>query len=823
MRRYAFVLALASVFLLAGQPASALSLGGIRNSLVQWVLDKVSVEDVFEITVDEVRDDEQLGTTLVGLKIADAQGVWFTAGTLSFDFNKTRLLRGQLFIENLELHDVEMFRQPAIPAGQSVDVNLEGTEAPPEPDTPFYWPRSPITAAIQKMALDNVTLHEEVLGQAIRFNATGSFRDQGDTQSAQLSLQRTDDVEGAIEFDYSRNFDADTLTLNLDAAEAPGGIVSYLSGLPADVPVKVTLKADGTPADFKTTFDLGLTDFLQAQGTAVIDYSGPLAVDATFTAQPGPKMPQDYAQLLGDQAELVVKAHEGPDQTVQIETARVTSPYLKATVSGSYARDTGVVDAQVDLTAEPGLAAPFEGVDFAGLGFTGQVKGAMGSLSAKGKLDLKGFETAQAAVQSATLNIDVGQSGPADTPTTELAVDGDVQGLRLDQVGPDVIGEAKIRLDASMTGDAVTLTTARITSDPLNLSASGTANTTSGDYDINFAADAPALAPLLAAYGVNGAGAIDASGHAVSRAGVLTLTTTADLKQFVSDFAEADSLHLEGTVVQSPDRTTFDLSGAGQQLGIGAVGPDLLERADLKLSGMLEGDVLTLETARINSPVLDASAEGMVNTGASTGQVTFEATSENIAPVAKAYGHDLQGALQANGTVTLTPDGMAVTATADATGLQGDVEAKQLRLEARVDQTGDRTDIALTANSDRLSVELAGETLAGPVDLAVKGAMVGQELTLETASLTSPIADASVHGTVSLADFSGTVTYDVKSARLAAIAPLIGVDTTGVLSAEGTVDADRRRRGRGAERQGHGGGEGPDGLRHRDRRPGGGL
>lgn len=79
----------------AWQPASALSLSGIRNSLVQWVLDKVSIEDVFEISVEDVVGAEEAGTTLVDLRIADADGVWFTADTLTFDFNRTRLLRGQ--------------------------------------------------------------------------------------------------------------------------------------------------------------------------------------------------------------------------------------------------------------------------------------------------------------------------------------------------------------------------------------------------------------------------------------------------------------------------------------------------------------------------------------------------------------------------------------------------------------------------------------------------------------------------------------------------------------------------------------------------------
>src|SRR5690606_769744 len=149
--------------------------------------------------------------------------------------------------------------------------------------------------AIQNLVLDDVFLHEPVLGQAIRFDATGSFRDEGDIQAAELALQRTDEVEGVIDFDYSRDFGANTLALNLDAREAPAGLVSHLSGLPPDVPVAVTLQADGTPDAFETTFDLALTDFLQANGTATVDYAGPLGIDGAFTIRPGPRMPEEYA------------------------------------------------------------------------------------------------------------------------------------------------------------------------------------------------------------------------------------------------------------------------------------------------------------------------------------------------------------------------------------------------------------------------------------------------------------------------------------------------------------------------------------------------
>lgn len=788
MRKLALALAAAAILVVAAGPASAISLGGIRNSLVQWVLDKISVEGVFEINVEEVIGDEDRGTTLVGVEISDGAGVWFTAERLSFDFNKTRLLRGQLFIENLALDEVEIFRQPVIPEGEGIEVDLEGVEVPPDPDTPFYWPRSPITAAIENLSLAGVHLHQEVLGQELRFDATGSFRDQGDVQEAALELRRTDQVEGLIDFDYSRNFEENTLALNLDAAEAAGGIVSELAGLPPEVPVRVSLKADGTPDAFATNFDLALTDYIEAQGTATIDYAGPLSVDATFVARPGRLLPPEYAQLIGEQAELVVRASEGPDQTVQIQTARITSPYLQATVDGTYSRATGAVDAAVELIAEPGLADPFPGIRFDGLRFAGQVQGVPGALSADGDLVLQGLVTPQVGVETATLEIDVTQSGPAEAPVTELSAEGRVTGLRLDKIGPDVIGEARIELAATMEGDEVLLEAAVVDSQPLNLTASGTANVATGDFSVDYGLAAPDLGPILSAYGIPGTGRIDGSGKAVSEAGVLTVTTTVELADFVTDFASAGTLRLYGTVVQSAERTTFNLAGAGERLGIGELGPDILDRADLIVAGALDGDVLTLDTARIDSPVLDAAADGQVNLAASTGRIQFRAEASDLSPVADAYGYDLSGEMVAEGAAILRPEGVAVQATADATDLSGDIDTQRLHVEASVDQSGDRIGFSVTADSPGLTVELEGQELSGPVDLAVEGALAGELLTLDIARIASPVLTGAVEGRLYLADLTGLINYDIDSARLAALAPLLGVEASGVLSAAGTAD-----------------------------------
>ena len=787
MRKLALVLGLLAVFVpaLAAAPASALSLGGIRNQLVQWVLDKVSVEGVFEISVDEVVDAEDEGTTLLGVEISDADGVWFTARELTFDFDRSRLLRGQLVIETLRLGGTEVMRQPVIPPGEEIEVDLEDADAPPEQ---FIWPRSPISTKIASVVIDDIHLHQPVLGHEISFDATGAFRDIGDIQAASLDLQRIDATEGRIDFEYARDFAANTLIVDLQASEAAGGLVASLLDLPAEVPTALTLTTDGTPDALNLAFDLDMPDYVEADGTATLAYAGPLSVDADFKARPGPLMPEQLAQVLGDEAELVVKAAEGDDQVLEIDEARISSPYLRATASGDYSRANGAADLQVELVAEPELAAPFEGVEFAGLTFAGTIQGEPGSLSADGDLRLQRFATAAAAVEQATLEIDVSQSGTAEQPTTDLSVQGRVTGLRLDQIPADVIGNARIDIAGSMTGAQVQLETASIDSEVLDVSASGTANTETGDFDVSYQIAAPQIAPVLEPYGIEARGTIDASGQAASQAGVLRLQTAADLTDLRHPLADAGRLHLEGTVAQEAERTTFDLSGSGEQLRIDQLGPDLLQRADLAASGTLEGETLTLDQARLTSPVLQATAEGTVQTDGSGGQIEYSISTEQIGPVAEAYGVDAQGTVSATGTVVLSPEGPTLTTDANLQDFRSELaDAGRLHLEGTVAQVGERTTFDLTGAGERLRIDQIGPDLLGRAEFVARGALDGQQLTLTQAQLTSPLLDATAEGQVRIDASGGQIDYSISAEQIGPVAEAYGVDAQGTVSATGTV------------------------------------
>ena len=661
---------LLAVTLFAAGPAQAIfSLLGIKNSMVEFLLEQISTEGVLEITAEEVEEPGDGVTVIRGLKVADSQGVWFTAERLNFSWSPSRLLRGEVEFSNLSMEDIDILRQPTIPEGEEAEALDAAT--PTVEDGAFEWPRSPLVLRIDRMALDRVRIAEEVIGHALAFDAEGAARDEGDIQSAKLDLRRTDQVEGTIAFDYARNFAENTLAINLNAAEAAGGLISALADLPPDAATNLSLKADGPPTDWQARFDLALADMLFADGTAAISYEGPIKVDAAFAARPGPKLSADIANLLGAEAEIVAKATEGSDGTILIEEGRISSPDLKMTASGTFNRISTAADLAVDLTAGARLAEPFDGVEFGGMSFVGRVNGAPGSFAADGDLVLDGLETEPTDVRRAELAVDLRQSdAPGDLTTTEVSLAGLVRGLRLDQIPADVIGDGDLEVIASLTGEALDLETAWLNSNVLNISVSGEADLGTQDFDIGYGVSSSEVSPVIAPYGVIAEGQIDISGTAKSTAGVMDLTANSSLTNFRHEIAAGARLDNEGSVRIDGDRISFDMTGKGETLRVDRIGPDILDKVELAADGTLVGDQLTLRSSRLTSRILNVAAKGDLDLKTTTGGIDYEVSTPRLGPVAVLYDLPADGQLQAMGRATL-PGGAAAPRLAGGLGMQG--------------------------------------------------------------------------------------------------------------------------------------------------------
>ena len=487
--------------------AAETSLFDLKNSLVQFALEQISTPDEFVVTADGVEEPADGVTDLVGLEIADGAGVWLTVERLSMRWNAAALLGGRLEINRLAATRVRVLRAPE-PAG--VDLALKEDSAFAQGDgDPFDWPRSPLALLVEELALDDVLIAEGVLSPAsVAFDASGAARDQGAEQALRFALTRTDAIEGRIALQYLRDFDAETLRLTLSAQEQAGGLVAALAGLPEDSASRLTIAADGPLTDWRAEVSAASDRVFEAVGEAALSNGTPFRVAGAFEITPGEALDPTVVAALAPRAELAFRAQEDADGVIRIEEGALRAADLDLTVSGAYAKPDGALDLAVRMDARAGLSDLIPGVSFRQVGFDGAVTGALEDLAAKGALTLNGVATEAVDLGSARLNATLGVGGGR----TVFDVAGQAEGLRLDKLPPELVGRADLIADGVYEEGALRLGRLRLASPLLTAQAEGALDLSGSEIALDFSAEAPRLAPIAQAYGVEAAGVARVAG-----------------------------------------------------------------------------------------------------------------------------------------------------------------------------------------------------------------------------------------------------------------------------------------------------------------------
>ncbi len=768
------------VLALAAMPARAFDLFNLKNSLIEFALEQISTED-FAITAEGVESPGDGVTELVGVEISDREGVWFTAERMGLQWNARRILSAELEINRLGAEGVRILRAPV----GEVEVK-EDAEIAEDDGEPFDWPRSPIATRIEEMRLDRVFVAEGVIAeQSLAFDAVGSARDEGDIQAVDLTVTRTDAVSGRIAVDYERDFAAGTLRANLDAEEAAGGLVVALAGFPNDSASRVRLRADGPLTDWGMEVQAETERVFEAGGKATVDLEGPLAVLARFRVVPGPAIDPALAAVLGAEARLDFDVQENQQGVVAIREGAIRSPALTLDATGAYDKATGRADLDVVLDGRSELAGLAEGVEFAGFGFEGTVRGTPQDLAAEGRLRLDALATEPADVGAARLAAVVRIEGER----IGVSLDGTAERLRLDRIGPDLLGTAELAARGAYEGERVTLEAFSLDAVPLDATASGAVDLAAETAALDYALAAPDLAPLARAYEVAAEGRAEIEGRVEGPFAAIRATGTAALRNLVFEGEPY------GAVELSHDVTAGETVEGGLVLAASGspVGP-----VDADLDFALRGERLDL--SRLEAKALGAEIAGQavyrLDSGLAEGRLDLDAP--DLAPLSDLLGGPVSGRVA--GTVTLTPEGGRQSATLD---LEADrlaaLEATlaEARIEARVTDAlgapGVTAEIAASgargfgAEAERLTLSAEARdatTLAAlTADLAAEGlgyagariARLEADIAAENALTDAPAATLTARAT-SLAAPDGAATAG-------------GLDLTAeIASAEGATD-----------------------------------
>ncbi|MEM6676295.1 MAG: translocation/assembly module TamB domain-containing protein [Pseudomonadota bacterium] len=498
--------ALLATALLVPPAAAQLSFLGLQNSLVQFVLEQISVPGEFEVTAEGVVEAEDGSTALDGLAIADADGVWLRIGQVALDWSPSRILRGELDITRLAASDVEYLRAP----GASVSVKEDEEVEEDEDASLFDWPRAPLAVVVSEMALERVSIAPGALAtQGFAFDAIGNARDEGDEQSLRLQVTRTDGIEGAILLDYLRDFDSGALELTLEADEAAGGLVAELAGLPGDSASRVRVTATGPLSDWRLDLAASSDRVIAVEGALRVGLTEAAEVTADLAVEPGEALDPAARRLLAPRATLALSVIEDAERVIRIERGRIESPEIAASATGFYDLESGAVDLDLDLSAAPGLAADAEGVAFETLALTARVDGDGAALSADGTITLAGLVSPGADVGSAVLEARLRGAGER----LDFAVDGDLERIRFDRLGPDLLGTGALRGRGRLDGGVFELSEFRFASEPLRIEAEGRADGNADTLAFQYLAAAERLGPLAAAYYQDAAGSFRMEGR----------------------------------------------------------------------------------------------------------------------------------------------------------------------------------------------------------------------------------------------------------------------------------------------------------------------
>ncbi len=224
---------LGGLLLLLGALVGFLETGLGKRTLAGLIEDLASTPDQ-QLKVTDLGGSLFGRVTLGGVTLSDGEGAWLTATGVTLDWSPTALLSGELKVELLRVEDLALLRAPP-----------PGASAPAEPDSGPALPALPFAVALDRLALDHISLGAPLLGEAAELSLTAQATLAENRLSATLALKRLDGTPGAIDLAADWQPALDRLALDLKASEPRGGLMARLAELPGLPAVDLALTGEG--------------------------------------------------------------------------------------------------------------------------------------------------------------------------------------------------------------------------------------------------------------------------------------------------------------------------------------------------------------------------------------------------------------------------------------------------------------------------------------------------------------------------------------------------------------------------------------------------
>ncbi|MEQ8356335.1 MAG: translocation/assembly module TamB domain-containing protein [Kiloniellaceae bacterium] len=330
-----------------------------RDWLVRQIEAAASTPGETQLFIDNLEGDLPGNLRATGITVSDSEGSWLRVGSLEVTWRPWELLNRTLEVESLALTGVSLDRLPAEPAA--------ATDDGAEEDAAAGLPLLPLKVRIRQLAADEIALAAPVLGQAARFSLAGEATGLDDGRlSAGLNLQRLDGVEAQLSAKFDYDPSSDRLTAEIDAAEAPGGLVATLLEVPELPRAELRLSGSGPLSAWDGDFAVSLGDVVRAEATIGLQRhgNGDLGFKLDGYSSISPPEQSAFGNLIRGRTDVALAGSWRASKRLQLERLSASSERFDLNAQGSFEPRSGSLAVTLDAnTSEATLLAELLGLD----------------------------------------------------------------------------------------------------------------------------------------------------------------------------------------------------------------------------------------------------------------------------------------------------------------------------------------------------------------------------------------------------------------------------------------------------------------------------
>jgi len=709
------------------------------NDLLQFAVRQINAPGEFEILLGKVTRPED---------------------GFAVDWNPTSLLRGRFVFETLSADEINILRAPI------------GRGDPPadEAQIAFAWPRPPVTMIVETMLIKRMIIEGGLLPQDIEAQIEGRFSDSGDIQEATLGVKRLDRPGDSINLGTRIDFSDLDISFSLEAAEAPGGLVAEIAGLPQTEALEITAAASGNPASLPFSIYADIGQIGVADGEGIAKWDEKIAVTFDGEVSPGDQTAGRWRDALGESAKLKLDAEQTDSGSYLLNQFQIDSEAFGFQGEGSIDPEANLIDLAFDWSAKKidALNAVIAPARISTLTGSATAVGALNAPKVDVEAIVRDLKAGFGSVDAMDLRIDSKPQTDAESQTQRFSFIAKTDGLALnDGALQEALGPTP-----SFSGNGafygaenrVALETVEVAARTVDLEGNADYNLTDGALDAELTGAAQRLGPFLRAAG------LPVDGTAELALKIKNLTAESVERLFIN--AQLSQLSSEDPNYQAI-------------IGETAVLEALLVEAD--------PGVVAIKRGFFESATLRTEAKGQFSVPADTVDLALDwrlKDAARLAPViAPAKLGGAEGVAILKGTLSEPKiDLEAVATEIDYDGYGATRAAVTSSLQRRKDL---RAPFSMTSKLEGFRApDPTLAALVGPTPEIQATGIYDTATTLVT--LTDSAAavaagDVTLKGDVHLRKRTLDGAYTLKSRDLAQIGAAADVDMRGIIDAEGTA------------------------------------